>query len=123
MCNNIVRNKLSDKLSCMAAMVESRLSANHDLVYFVRESSWNDDRVCWIDGLIEGCCRVSFTFGENLEGSDGVYLTISHEGGDNHTTREYKLDKSLEEQTDDTIRVIADGICQMVTEYYTKANK
>lgn len=118
----IVRNKLSDKLSELAVMVESRLRAMYELVYFVREYSW-DGQFCWIDGLIEGCCRVSFTFGENLEGSDGIYLTISHEGGDKHITREYKLDKSLEEQDDDTIRVIADGICQMVTEYYTKANK
>lgn len=117
----IVRNKPSDKLSCMAAMVESRLRAICNLVYFVREYSW-DNQFCWIDGLIEGCCRVSFTFGENLEGSDGIYLTISHEGGDKHITREYKLSDSLENQDDDTIRIIADGIVTMVIEYYTKAN-
>ena len=122
MCNNIVRNKLSDKLSTLAAMVESRLCSKYELVYFVRESSWNGQDF-WIDGLIEGDNRISFIFGENLEGTNGVYLTISHEGGENHTTREYKLEKSLEEQTDDTIRIIADGICQMVIEYYTKVNK
>lgn len=115
-------SKLSDKLSALAAMVENRLLAKHDLVYFVREYSW-DNQSCWIDGCIDGHTRVSFLFGEELEGGNGIYLTISHEGGENHTTREYKLDKSLEEQTDDTIRIIADGICQMVTEYYTKANK
>ena len=113
-------SKLSDKLSALAAMVENRLLAKHDLVYFVREYSW-DNQFCWIDGLIEGCCRVSFTFGEELEGGNGIYLTISHEGGDNHISRVYKLDKSLENQDDDTIRTIADGICQMVIEYYTKA--
>lgn len=122
MCNNIVRNKLSDKLSELAAMVENRLLAKHDLVYFVREYSW-DGQFCWIDGLIDGRRRVSFTFGENLEGDNGVYLTITHEGGDNHITREYKLSDSLENQDDDTIRIIADGICQMAAEYYTKANK
>ena len=118
----IVRNKLSDKLSCMAAMVESRLRALYELVYFVREYSY-DGQFCWIDGLVEGHCRVNFTFGENLEGSDGVYLTISHEGGSHHTTREYKLSDSLENQDDDTVRTIADGIIKMVIEYYTKANK
>lgn len=122
MCNNIVRNKLSDKLSVLAAMVESRLCSKYELVYFVRESSWNGQDF-WIDGLVEGHCRVNFTFGENLEGDNGVYLTISHEGGENHITREYKLSDSLENQDDDTVRTIADGICQMVTEYYTKANK
>jgi len=116
----IVRNKPSDKLSCMAAMVESRLRAICNLVYFVREYSW-DGKFCWIDGLIDGRRRVSFTFGENLEGDNGVYLTTSHEGGENHITREYKLSDSLENQDDDTIRIIVDGICQMVAEYYTKA--
>lgn len=122
MCNNIVRNKLSDKLSELAAMVESRLSADHDLVYFLREYSW-DNQVCWMDGMMEGHRRVSFIFGEELERGNGVYLTVSHEGGENHITREYKLDKSLEEQSDDTIRTIADGICKMVEEYYLEANK
>lgn len=117
----IVRNKPSDKLSCMAAMVESRLRAICNLVYFVREYSW-DGQFCWIDGLIDGRRRVSFTFGENLEGDNGVYLTISHEGGDNHISRTRKLDSALEEQDDDTIRTIAGDICQMVEEYYTKAN-
>lgn len=116
----IVRNKPSDKLSCMAAMVESRLRAICNLVYFVREYSW-DGQFCWIDGLIDGRRRVSFTFGEELEGGNGIYLTISHEGGDNNISRVYKLDKSLEEQSDDTIRTIADGIIKMVAEYYTKA--
>ena len=122
MCNNIVRNKLSDKLSALAAMVESNLSADHDLVYFVREYSW-DNQACWIEGLIDGRRRVAFFFGENLEGDNGVYLTISHEGGENQTSRTHKLDKSLEEQSDDTIRTIASDICQMVKEYYTKANQ
>ena len=122
MCNNIVRNKLSDKLSVLAAMVESKLCSKYDLVYFVRESSWNGQDF-WIDGLIEGDNRISFIFGENLEGTNGVYLTISHEGGSHHTTREYKLSDSLENQDDDTVRTIADGIVKMVIEYYTKANK
>lgn len=116
-------SKLSDKLSALAAMVESRLRAMYELVYFVRESSDWDDKACWIEGLIEGHRRVSFLFGENLEDTDGVYLTISHEGGENHITREYKLSDSLENQDDDTVRTIADGICQMVIEYYTKVNK
>lgn len=122
MCNNIVRNKLSDKLSELAAMVESKLSANHDLVYFVRDYSW-DNKACWMDGLLDGDPCVSFIFGENLEGGHGVYLTISIEGGDNHTTRTCKLDSALEEQDDETIRIIAGDICQMVKEYYAKANK
>lgn len=122
MCNNIVRNKLSDKLSTLAAMVESNLSRNHDLVYFVRDYSW-DNKACWMDGLIDGDPCVSFLFGENLEGGHGVYLTISLEGGDNHTTQTCKLDSTLEEQDDDTIRTIAGDICQMVKEYYAKANK
>ena len=115
-------SKLSDKLSALAAMVENRLLAKHDLVYFVREYSW-DNQSCWIDGCIDGHTRVSFLFGEELEGGNGIYLTISHEGGDNHTSRIYKLDSALEEQDDATIRTIADGICQMVKEYYAKANK
>ena len=118
----IVRNNLSDKLSELAAMVESRLRAMYELVYFVREYSW-DNQSCWIDGCIDGHTRVSFLFGENLEDTDGVYLTISHEGGDKHITREYKLSDSLENQDDDTVRTIADGIVKMVIEYYTKANK
>lgn len=122
MCNNIVRNKLGDKLSVLAAMVEINLSANHDLVYFVRDYSW-DNKVCWMDGLIDGDPCVSFIFGEELEGGNGVYLTISHEGGENQTSRIHKLDKSLEEQTDEAIRTIASDICQMVEEYYIKANK
>lgn len=118
----IVRNKLSDKLSVLAAMVESNLSVDHDLVYFVRDYSW-DNKVSWMDGLLDGDHRVAFIFGENLEGGHGVYLTISHEGGNNHTSRMRKLDSALEEQDDDTIRTIAGDICQMVAEYYTKANK
>lgn len=116
-------SKLSDKLSALAAMVENGLLAKqHDLVYFVREYSW-DNQSCWIDGCIDGHTRVSFLFGEELEGGNGIYLTISHEGGDNHTTRTYKLDKSLEEQDDNIIRTIAYGIVTMLEEYYTKANK
>lgn len=115
-------SKLSDKLSALAAMVENRLLAKHDLVYFVREYSW-DNQACWIDGCIDGHTRVSFLFGEELEGGNGIYLTISHEGGENPTTRTHKLDKSLEEQTDEVIRTIASDICQMVEEYYIEANK
>lgn len=122
MCNNIVRNKLSDKLSELAAMVESNLSAKHDLVYFVRDYSW-DNKVSWMDGLLDGDPCVSFIFGEDPEGDHSVYLTISLEGGDNHTTRTCKLDGTLEEQDDDTIRTIADDISRMVAEYYAKANK
>ena len=122
MCNNIVRNKLSDKLGTLATMVESSLSTNYDLVYFVRDYSW-DNQVCWMDGLLDGDPCVSFIFGENPEGDHGVYLTISLEGGDNHTSWVYKLDSALEEQDDATIRTIADDICRMVAEYYSKANK
>lgn len=123
MCNNIIRNKPSDKLSVLAAMVENQLNAKYDLEYFVRESAYWDNQACWIEGLIDGHCRVSFLFGEELEGGNGIYLTISHEGGDSHITREYKLSDSLENQDDDTVSTIADGIIKMVIEYYTKANK